>query len=195
MSASQSNFQPIRLFLPDDASLNLLLAQASDSEKMIEVSFRLSSSPHRLWINFFVKAWRFWYGENVPQVMGSALIIRCRTAEIREARLMLIPIIDEVNRMSAPLIRAEAAGLQAGQERRAKMYELEQYHAQPVLITNDRDGDILRDALYNAQQQQTRELKAKIARAEIQKAIDEMITDDLLDATSRAEGAQNAASN
>lgn len=198
MSTAQSPFQPIRLFLPDDAALRLLLTNASDPDKTIEVPFRLSSKPFQAWVNYFIKAWRIWHGDyNVPLAAAglSTITVTCLPSHLREMRLMLVDIIDQANRLSAPRIRCEAARIAAAQQRSARVYDLEQKHAEPVMITHDADGEVLLNMLRDKQARDWRELKSDFARTEIQTAIDEMITDDLLDAMSRTQGAQNAASN
>ena len=188
----QPGFQPIRLFLPDDASMRLLLGNASDPNKAIEVPFRLSSKPFPAWVNYFVKAWRVWHGEhNVPFTGAgfSTITVTCAPSQLREMRLMIVDIIDQANRLSAPRIRCEAARLAAAQQRKARLYELELMHSEPVLITHDQDGEVLLRMLRNKQSRDRQELNADMARSELQAAIDEMITDDLIDVMSRTEAA------
>lgn len=190
--SSETTFQPIRLFLPDDATMRLLLDNASDPKKLIEVPFRLSSKPFQAWVNYFIKAWRIWHGDyNVPLTAAglSTITVSCLPSQLREVRLLMVDIIDQANRLSAPRIRCEAARIAAAQQRNAKTYELELKHvSESVMITHDRDGEILANMRRQKVERDWNELKADLARSEIQTALDEMISDDLLDAMSRTEG-------
>lgn len=187
--STETTFQPIRLFLPDDATMRLLLDKASDPEKLIEVPFRLSSKPFQAWVNYFIKAWRIWHGEyNVPLTAAglSTITVTCLATQLREARLLIVDIIDQANRLSAPRIRCEAARRAAAQQRNSRVYELELKHgSESVMITHDREGEVLANMRRQKVERDQKELKADLARSEIQTALDEMISDDLLDAVSR----------
>jgi hypothetical protein len=160
MQTTNEIFQPVFLLPPEPSEWERIRRGVDSKTKEIEFGFNLSTKPHEIWRGLFNRMWGVVCGEETrpPMIGPRSVTIVSEPATLQSKVDLLKVTFDLTNKVSAPLLRGQAAQAAAHLRRAKALDDLMERDGVPMTAHSDGEVELNLRGRYVDRERTMREL-------------------------------------